>query len=87
MKRQLALDVYLRVSRRDGLVEAACNGLDDRCPLGRGQGADALHFLAESFLPEPAIGVEHDFDRFGVVQGRQQERPHVALKLALGPLA
>jgi hypothetical protein len=68
----------------DFLAVVAGHGLDDRFGLGDAQRADARHLFAEALLPQPAIGIEHDFDGARVVERRQQQRPHVPLQLLAG---
>jgi hypothetical protein len=84
INRQLAFEN--RLVPRHFLAVIAGHRLDDRFGAGKGNAANAAHLLAQPFLPQPAVGIEHHLDGPGVGQGVHDERPQITLQLPLRPI-
>jgi hypothetical protein len=72
------------LARDDQAVETG-HRLQNRLGLDVSDLADECHALAETLLPELAIGVEHDFDSLRVMHSGHEGRSAVALQLDLQP--
>ncbi len=67
----------------DFLAVISGNVADNDFGLRAAHGADALHGFTEAFLPDAAVGIEQDIDGTGILQGRQQQGPHVLFQFFL----
>jgi hypothetical protein len=48
--------------------------------------AETAHRLTQAFLPQPAVGIEHELDGAGIVEGSQEICAEIALELYLCPI-
>src|SRR6185312_4821321 len=59
---------------------------DDALRQPRFHRAETAHRLAQAFLPQPAVSIEHKLDGARIMEGRQEIRPEIALELYLCPI-